>query len=62
MNRMHPILLVLAIGLSGIQLAGCMQLPPAVAAEMQPAEPPATNHYRQPPGPTTAPQHAAATP
>jgi len=58
----RPILLLLATGLSVTHLAGCMQLPPAVAAEMQPAVPPAANHYRKPPEPATAPQHAEAAP
>jgi hypothetical protein len=60
MNRVQPILLLLAIGLPAAQLTGCMQLPPAVAAEMQPAVPPAANHYRKPPEPATAPQRAEA--
>jgi hypothetical protein len=62
MTRLRPILLVLAIGLSLTRLTACMQLPPAVATEMQPAAPPAANHYRKPPEPATVSQHAAAAP
>ena len=62
MTRMPPILVLLAIGLSLSHLTACVQLPPAVAAEMQPAVPPASNHYRQPPDTAEAPQHAAVAP
>jgi hypothetical protein len=37
MTRMRPILLALAIGLPGTHLTACLQLPTAVASEMQPA-------------------------
>ena len=62
MTRMRPILLALAIGLPGTHLTACMQLPTTVASEMQPAVPPASNHYRQPPDTAEAPQHAAVAP
>ena len=53
-----PVLLALAIGLTGTQLTACMQLPPAVAREMQPAIPPTANHYRKPPQPAAIAPHA----
>jgi hypothetical protein len=62
MSRQRLILVLLAIGLSTTSLTACMQLPPAVAAEMQPAVPPAANHYRKPPPPTATPAHAATAP
>ncbi len=46
----------------GASLTACIHLPPAVATEMQPATPPASNHYRKPPATAEAPQHAAAAP
>ena len=62
MTRMRPILLALAIGLPGTHLTACMQLPPAVASEMQPATPPAANHYRQAPQTAAPPGHATTAP
>jgi hypothetical protein len=56
------IIAVLTAGASGAGLTACIHLPPAVAAEMQPAAPPASNHYRKLPAAAEAPQHAAATP
>jgi hypothetical protein len=59
MTRMRLILLALAIGLLAAQLTACMQLPRAVVSEMQPATPPAANHYQKPPQPAATPPHAA---
>ncbi|MFZ1624600.1 MAG: hypothetical protein WAU48_07430 [Gammaproteobacteria bacterium] len=42
-------------------LTACIHLPPAVAAEMQPAAPPTVNHYRKPQA-ADAPRHAIAAP
>ncbi len=55
------IMAVAAAALS-MSLTACIHLPPAVAAEMQPAAPPIVNHYRKPQATAEAPRHATAVP
>lgn len=56
------IIALIPVGALGTGLTACMHLPPEVAAEMRPAAPPASNHYRKPPATAEAPQHAAVAP
>jgi hypothetical protein len=62
MTRQRQIVVLLAAGLLGTSLTACMHLPPAVSAEMQPAVPPAVNHYRKTPQPAATAPHAATAP
>ncbi|MCL4792200.1 MAG: hypothetical protein KJ040_09135 [Gammaproteobacteria bacterium] len=59
--KLRLILVLFATSALGTGLTACMHLPPAVAAEMQPAAPPASNHYRKPPATGEASQDATAT-
>lgn len=52
----------IAVLVLGASLTGCIHLPPSVAAEMQPATPPASNHYRKPPDAERTPAHVSTAP
>ncbi len=60
--RLRLIIAVLTAAALGAGLTACIHLPPEVAAEMRPATPPASNHYRKPPAAAEAPRHAAVAP
>lgn len=62
MTSMRLIIAALAAGLLGSSLTACINLPATVAAEMQPAVPPAANHYRKPPDTAATPRHASTAP